>query len=119
MGLPQQLAADWSRILQDWGEPVRYQVVAAELNLETREIEEQVTETLLLGLIGSQAERLQRGLAGQALRGERQVVVRTVDLPEDAPQLTDRILIGDEEFTIIGFHQEDRGAMTRIVLSRR
>ncbi len=119
MGLPEQLAADWTRILQDWGEVVRYQVVEAELNLETREVEEQVTETLLLGLIGSQEEKFQRGLAGQGLRGDREVLVRTADLPEDTPQLTDRVLLGDEEFSIRGFHQEDRGAMTRMILSRR
>lgn len=119
MSMPDQLDADWTRILQDWGQLVSYRVVSTERNLETGGWSETCEDSPLLALAGGSQEVPDRRAGGQSLQSEMEFVARTRDLPRDAPQLTDRILVADQEYQIVAFQQLSRGEMTALRLARR
>lgn len=116
--LHDQIRCDLIQIFRDWGQEAIYRVVSSELDLKTEQLEETYEDHVVLALWGEQSHLPLAASARQALSPGRKLILRECDLPEDAPQLTDRILIERQELRIIEFVRESRGELIVLTLEQ-
>ena len=119
MSLSLQIKDDLARAIMDWGVSITYRVVERVLDHETQQVSETLTDSICNGLVESEIQEPTAEVSGQGLDGAVRVVVAQDDLPADAPQLTDRILIDEEEYVITSFEQDSTTNLISLQIVRR
>lgn len=119
MSLSLQIKDDLTRAILDWGVSVTYRVVERVLNHQTQQVTETITETVCSGLLGSEEKLPTQEAGGQAVDGAVRLVVDQQDLPADAPQLTDRVLVAGVEYDITAFEHDSTTDLISLQLVRR
>lgn len=114
--LKQQLQEDLAVAFRDWGENVVYRVVSTAVELDSQQVTETYEDTELTGLWGTAVADRFSAAAGQATAAGRLLVVRAVDLPEDAPQLTDRVWLEERVWRVVGFRWDHRHELLTLQL---
>ncbi|WP_013627461.1 hypothetical protein [Rubinisphaera brasiliensis] len=119
MTLSPQISADMELMLSDWQRPVTYRVVSAERDVAQQRLTETFTDVELQGMVGPVVHEADRRTAGQASNPELEVLVRESDLPADAPQLTDRVVMDGDEYQLRDFQPDARTGLVSLTVVRR
>ncbi len=119
MSLSLQIQDDLSRAILDWGVSMTYRVVERVLDHQTQQVTETFTDTSCTAIVGPEEKTPTHDAGGQAVDGAVRVVVNQQELPVDAPQLTDRVLIAAVEYDITAFEHDSTTDLTSLQLVRR
>lgn len=119
MSLTLQIQDDITRAILDWGVAITYRVVERQLNHETQQVSETFTDSSCLVLIESEERMPTQEAGGQTVDGAKRVVVSQEELPADAPQLTDRVLIASEQYDITAFELDSITGLVSLQVVRR
>ena len=119
MSLTLQIQDDITRAILDWGVAITYRVVERQLDHETQLVTENFTDTSCSALIESEERMPTIETAGQSVDGARRVVVSQDELPADAPQLTDRVLIANEQYDITAFDFDSITGLISLQVAKR
>ena len=119
MSLTLQIQDDISRAILDWGTAATYRVVERTFDPETQQVTETFTDTSCTVLVESEERIPTQAAAGQAVEGAKRVVLSQDELPADAPQLTDRVLIAGEQYDITAFELDSITGLVSLHLVRR
>ncbi len=119
MSLTLQIQDDITRAILDWGVAMTYRVVERQLNHETQQVTETFTDTSCSVLIESEERMPTQEAGGQTVDGAMRVVVSQDELPDDAPQLTDRVLIAGEQYDITAFEFDSITGLVSLHVVRR
>lgn len=119
MTLSTQISTDMDLMLSDWQRPVTYRVVSTERDVAQQQLTETYTDLELQGMISPVSIEADRRTAGQANNAELEVLLRDSDLPDDAPQLTDRLVMDGEEYQLRDFQPDARTGLVSLTVVRR
>lgn len=116
MSVTASLPADALQLLfADWGVPVTLRQVSAAYDLQTGELQETFSDTLLSAVPGGTAQQMVANTAGQLRIEERTFLVRSTDLPAAVSPATTRLLHAGREYRLLGI---DRSALDDLTLLR-
>lgn len=103
MSLEQMVQHDWLQAVRDWGQAVVYRRIQNCWDTSDHVAEETVTEYPLRGLVSPLQASPQPGTAGQAVAAQMQFVLRQLELPAEAPRLTDQLQWNGQRWQITLF----------------